>query len=159
MKRRPHVDRGRTPAWCARIGVALLAVGCGGGGDLRPCNDIPEGGCPLDRGGSCEDPACAVLYACFDGAWEEHEQCTANTQTTASVSASSSTGGCAPFEIDRTGETSGCQPDLLEPDCPADALDTCSPCSLGCVDFYLCLAEGWVNVAHCTEEGDVVSDP
>jgi hypothetical protein len=163
MKRSSLVHRARGDAR-ARLATAVvlglgLVVGACGDEELRPCKSIPEGGCPLDRGGSCDDPACEMLYACFDGAWEEHERCGAGTESTsASVSASSSTGGCTPFAIDRTGETGGCAPDLLEPDCPADALETCAPCSLGCVDFYLCTGDGWTNVAHCSEEGDVISD-
>jgi hypothetical protein len=66
-----------------------------------------------------------------------------------------------PIEIDRAGETTGCAPDLQHPDCPADAAETCaaSACLTGCTDFFLCTGEGWIDVAYCTEDGELVLVP
>lgn len=59
--------------------------------------------------------------------------------------------------IDRTGELSGCTPDLQSPDCPASAVEVCvtSACLSDCMDFFLCTKDGWVDVAHCDLDGNL----
>jgi hypothetical protein len=60
--------------------------------------------------------------------------------------------------IDKTGETTGCEPDLQSPDCPVAAAEVCaaSVCLTDCTDFFLCTKDGWVDVAYCDEEGQLI---
>ncbi len=56
--------------------ILAIAVSCYQGlPDAIGCNDIPDGGCPTDRGGSCDDPACAAIYTCNDGIWSFAQKC------------------------------------------------------------------------------------
>jgi hypothetical protein len=151
-----------------RLAIAALALpfalslpaACGDLSDnLKLCGQIPDGGCPLGRGGTCEDKACAALYDCVEGAWTPVETCPGGGGGGGS---DAGTGGdCEKVVIDHTGETSGCVPDLQNPDCPAVAAETCvySACLTDCVDFYLCKKDGWTVVAYCNEEGEVVLTP
>lgn len=140
------------------LGVAAL-VGCGASGGVETCGEIPEGGCPVGRGGTCDDVACAALYDCQGGAWTEVEACPGSSAASGGSvgggegGAGEGGGTCAPAVIDRTGEADGCTPDLLEPDCPAAAAEACDPCGTGCADFFLCTADGWIDVAACDESG------
>ncbi len=69
---------------------------------------------------------------------------------------------CTPVNIDVSHEAMDCTPDLEFPDCPAQAALGCAEtvCSTGCDTFYLCenTSEGlgWVSVAYCTCEGQLV---
>jgi len=144
--------------------VVLLAseVACGSG-EIMLCGQIPEGGCPLGRGGTCDDMLCDALYDCVEGDWTLVETCMNEGAAGATsiggggTGGSGGEGGCMPPVIDHTGETSGCVPDLLPPDCPVEAAEVCSePCSTGCVDFFLCKERGWTTVAFCTEDGELV---
>jgi hypothetical protein len=139
------------------LGAWALVGGCGGFGPVQTCGEIPEGGCPLGRGGTCDDPYCAGLYDCVDGAWDLVEPCAGggSTGTSSASTASGAGGGCLSF--DHTNEADGCKPDLEPPDCPVVAAETCGdPCLTGCVDFYLCEASGWVDVAYCTDDGALI---
>ncbi len=140
--------------------LCLAAVfGCDGP-ELKLCGEIPGDGCPIGRGGTCEDPYCAALYDCADGAWRQTEACPLNPVTSASAGSgggSGGAGGCDAVVIDHSAEVPGCTPDLQEPDCPAVAAETCpSPCLTGCSDFFLCVARGWELVAFCTEDLEIV---
>ena len=138
--------------------VVQLAAACSAGVS-RPCSDIPVDGCPLDRGGTCEDPECAALYACYDGRWSLHERCEQGAGGDGGGGAAgggAGAGGCAGVTIDHQGETIGCLPELQLPDCPAAIAESCQPCITGCGDFFLCTEEGWHLVAFCSEEGNVV---
>ena len=145
-------------------GFSLVAVlGFSACDSPRPllCGEIPQDGCPLGRGGTCDDPYCAALYDCVEGDWTQVEACD-NPTTSAATSGSGGglggQGGCSPVMFDRSQEVAGCTPDLQEPDCPADAAETCpSPCLTGCVDFFLCEPGGWVAVAFCGDDGLVVT--
>ncbi len=145
---------------CGAIAVALALGawlgGCGGFGPVQTCGEIPEGGCPLGRGGTCDDLYCGGLYDCVDGAWELVESCPGGgTAVTATSSGSGAGGGCITF--DHSNEADGCKPDLEPPDCPVVAAETCGdPCLTGCVDFYLCESSGWVDVGYCAESGELV---
>ncbi len=136
---------------------ALLGplAGCDSPG-VQLCGEIPQDGCPVGRGGTCDDPYCAALYDCVEGDWTQTEACTQNPVTSASVGTGTGgggEGGCAPLMIDHSTEVDGCTPDLQEPDCPAVAAETCpNPCLTGCVDFFLCETNGWRLVAFCAED-------
>jgi hypothetical protein len=143
---------------------------------IIPCDQIPEGGCPLDRGGSCDDPSCAAIYGCYDGAWRREEVCEGNTgggtNTGSSMNAGGAGGGtgvggpgggagCNPIEFDHSMDTTGCAPDLQEPDCPAAVAEECpeKACTTGCLDFYLCTTDGWKSAAYCDEDGNFFLAP
>jgi hypothetical protein len=149
----------RRPSLLLALALLMLPVpwACGSSPEVQPCGEIPEGGCPIGRGGSCDDAACAALHDCLEGEWTEVETCPGTGTVAASSGAGGSgAGGCEPVVIDRTGETDGCTPDHQEPDCPAVAAEVCpDPCATGCVDFFLCVEEGWIDVATCDESGQL----
>lgn len=154
----------------------LAASGCDDGATLQLCGEIPAKGCPLGRGGSCEDDACAGLYDCVSGEWTLAVDCTAD----GGAGATSSSGGgadagsgtdamCTPVVVSHAGEAIGCQPGLEAPDCPvavADGACAESVCLTGCIDFYLCVHvadplhdRSWSAVAYCDENGQLVIAP
>jgi hypothetical protein len=144
---------------------------------LAPCQGIPDGGCPLDRGGTCDDLDCATLYSCNDGAWSFLQACHHPDAGTGGSPVTSDGGpiydggpdGCTPVVIDTTGQTTGCTPDNAFPDCPVAAAEGCaqSACLTGCGDFFLCVSPGtgdcqdvdtpcWIDVAYCTDDGQLI---
>lgn len=150
------------------LAFCLLLAGCSDSIAPKLCDEIPAGGCPTGRGGTCDDPLCEALYDCLDGAWVLAETCNGNAagsggaapSTTGSGAggacppgsgAGGNGGGCTPVTIDHTGEQGGCAPDLQFPDCPAAAAEQCSEtaCLTGCDAFYLCMQGGWTMVAYC----------
>lgn len=150
-------------AVAASVGLLTLAAASAastscGGPSIEPCGVIPEGGCPVGRGGTCDDMTCSGLFDCVDGDWSLVETCDRGSGGSGSTSSSvsSSSTGCVPAQIDHTGEVEGCTPDLEPPDCPAAAAELCNPCLTGCVDFFICVSAGWKDVAFCTEEGELV---
>jgi hypothetical protein len=155
-------------------GATLAASGCDDGNTLLLCGEIPAKGCPLGRGGSCDDDACAGLYDCVGGKWTLSVDCAADGG--ASTSSSTGSGGdagadamCTPAVISHAGEAIGCQPGLQEPDCPAAVIDgACAEtvCLTGCTDFYLCVhdpapstGKSWSAVAYCDENGELIIAP
>jgi hypothetical protein len=136
----------------------------------EPCGEIPTDGCPRGDSGTCEDPVCAALYDCVDGSWSLAEECPGFVAGGGGVGAeggdagggvggglaAGGAGGCG-TAIDLSREVSGCAPELQAPDCPADiVLSSCEPCGGECLDFFLCKEEGWVSVAFCSPEGELV---
>jgi len=155
----------RALAWVA---LFLIAAGCGDSSELKLCGEIPEGGCPIGRGGSCDDVFCSALYDCKEGAWTRVVSCPGNAGGAGgggggSGGAAGGGGACDPVTIDHTGEKIGCKPDLQVPDCPAVAAETCveTACLSRCADFYLCKADGaggvsWAIAAYCDADGHLV---
>lgn len=143
------------------LGAVLSSVSGCGSNRIQRCGVLPDPeACPIERGGTCEDPACTALYGCYDGEWRLEETCSqAGSGGAGAQGASPAAGGCNGVQIDRTGEAVGCSPPLQEPDCPAAAAELCRPCETVCVDFYLCRAEGWEAVAFCDENRNVVVEP
>ncbi|WP_104978561.1 hypothetical protein [Sorangium cellulosum] len=142
--------------------AALAPAGCDPIAEPRLCGEIPRGGCPIGRGGSCDDAVCHALYDCIDGAWTEALRCDRAGEAGQDAGAGGGPGGdCEVVGLDRAGEASGCEPALQEPDCPADAAETCaaSACWTGCLDFFLCTEEGWRAVAYCDEAGRITVTP
>ncbi len=123
----------------------------------------PQGGCPVGRGGTCDDAACRALYDCLEGAWTEAEACDSAGEPAGDrdAGAGGATGACEVVTLDRSGEAVGCSPALQQPDCPADAAETCvgTACWTGCIDFFLCTEEGWRAIAYCDEQGRVTVAP
>jgi len=139
--------------------MGFLVAACGSPLDVVPCGRIPGAGCPIGRGGTCDDVTCEGLYDCVEGAWTLVEECGQVVGQGGSGGGASvgGAGGCAPaVTIDRANETDGCLPALQSPDCPANAAEVCEPCLTGCADFYLCEALGWQFVAYCDDEGLLV---
>jgi hypothetical protein len=151
-------------ALATAAGVAVGLVGCGSLSDnLKLCGQIPADGCPIGRGGTCEDAACAALYDCVDGAWTEVTTCgpvgSGGSGGSGGSDADAGTDASCGVVIDDSGEMEGCAPDLQTPDCPAAAAESCAACQSDCVDFYLCTSEGWLAVAYCDEQGQVIVTP
>jgi hypothetical protein len=141
-------------AFCLSLG---FFVACGSEPQAVSCGQIPNGGCPLHRGGTCEDVTCTAIYGCAeDGTWRHVETCSNPPQD-----AGTNLDGCTVVTIDHTGETTGCKPDLQNPDCPVEAAEQCANtvCQIDCIDFFLCTNEGWTVVAYCNEDGQLVTMP
>src|SRR5262245_38952376 len=106
------------------------------------CGEIPSGGCPVGRGGTCDDPTCGALYDCVDGNWTRTETCAPPDGGGGGGGAPGDGGdggpdadACTPFMFDHTGEMLDCMPDLENPpDCPAAAAEGCleTACLVGC---------------------------
>lgn len=153
-------------SWRRRIALffgvlsCLLGAASCSGSSIQLCGTIPEGGCPIGRGGTCDDPSCTGVYNCLEGDWTLEFACDggggAGGGGSSSSDASSSASACISATFDHTGEVTGCKPDLEHPDCPVDAAEGCNPCLTSCVDFFMCTSEGWKDLAYCTEEGDLV---
>lgn len=143
--------------------ACLLASGCHGSEPIELCGQIPDGGCPLDRGGTCDDAECAALYGCYDAVWKQVEVCDhgAGGGGAGGAGGAGGQGGCTPIQLDHTGETTGCEPDLQSPDCPVAAAEQCpeSACLTDCIDFFLCKKEGWTAIAYCDEGGELIVAP
>jgi hypothetical protein len=141
--------------------LGLLLFGCQSPTTVQRCGEIPGGGCPLGRGGTCADLECDALYDCLDGSWRLTQVCdpgTGGEGAGGDGAGGGAGGGCEGVVIDDPGGT-GCTPDLQEPDCPAAAAAACHPCLTGCADFFVCAARGWEAVAFCDEDGHVVLEP
>jgi hypothetical protein len=141
--------------------VALIGAACGGS-SIQLCGQIPEDGCPLGHGGTCDDALCAGLYDCIDGTWKEVEVChqgQGGGASTTGASGTSSSTGCQPVMLDHSMEMLDCMPDLENPDCPAAAAEVCGPCLTGCTDFFMCEPAGWKDVAFCDEMGELILVP
>jgi hypothetical protein len=154
--------------------TALPASGCDDGNTLLLCGEIPGGGCPQGRGGSCDDAVCAGLYDCVEGKWTLTVDCSADggTSSTSSTGAgadAAADAACTPVAISHEGELIGCKGALQEPDCPAAVIDDAcaeSVCLTGCTDFFLCVYDmdqankrSWSAVAYCDEDGQLVVGP
>jgi len=150
---------------------SLALASCDSLASPKLCAEIPEGGCPTGRGGSCQDASCKALYDCVDGVWKQASSCDSNSTSAGSTGSgtggstgsgvSSGSGGCVPIMLDHTGEIAGCKPDLQVPDCPAVAAEQCpkDACATGCTDFYICEKAGWKAVGYCDDKGNVVPQP
>src|SRR5438067_1179834 len=55
--------------------AALWIAGCPELPPVQLCGEIPAGGCPIGRGGTCDDVTCNGLYDCVDGAWTLAKAC------------------------------------------------------------------------------------
>jgi hypothetical protein len=141
---------------------ALVGAGCGSFPPVELCGRIPDGGCPIGRGGTCDDRSCAALYDCDEGSWTEVERCSGGDAAqggggAATTSGDGGAGGaCEVAQFDRSSEADGCEPTLLLPDCEVEAAETCAPCLTGCEDFFLCTSTGWEAIAYCSSEGALV---
>ena len=151
------------------IVLALVALGAaaaslaGGCSDVSPpiaCRDIPDGGCPIQGGVSCQDPSCAALYSCnnVDGGWTFVKTCPpsdGNVQDT-NIPPPNDAG----YDIDAPPGAfggPGCI-DLQPPDCPLGTALSCSSGCCGCEDLYVCDDGGWDPWGTCSADAGVTQN-
>jgi hypothetical protein len=153
----------------ALLGALFLSMSCQNlPSPTATCGEIPTGGCPIGRGGTCADVTCTALYDCVNSAWALSQSCTNPVNGGATAGRSGTDGGiagpvldrgaCTRVSIDMSAETNDCMVDLMFPDCPAVAAQGCaeSACLTGCSDFFLCSSAAWIDVAHCNDRGQVI---
>lgn len=166
--RAPRLVRAAVVALAALAATAFAALptgGCQPSAELQLCGEIPANGCPLGRGGSCDDVSCSGLYDCLKGQWTLAVDCKRDGGASSTGSGSADGGPdatCTPAVIAHDGEVQSCKPDLQDPDCPVTAAESgCSEsvCLTGCSDFFLCMKDGWALAAYCDEKGALVISP
>jgi hypothetical protein len=141
------------------LSAGAAVAGCPELPPVKLCGEIPSGGCPVGRGGSCDDATCAGLYDCVDGKWTLTQTCSGDggPRDGGDDGGDGGDGGCTPTNLDPDGGAAGCTPDLQNPDCPAAAAECAEQaCTTGCVDFWLCTSTGWSAVAYCDDNGNLV---
>ena len=134
---------------------------------------IPSGGCPVGRGGTCDDVECDALYDCTSGKWVETKHCSHpdggagdagsdGGREGGAVLGDSGSDACTPIHVGMSGATQDCV-DLQTPDCPISVAENlcaeqvCS--SIDCLDFYICKEGNLEHVASCTDDGTFVLSP
>jgi hypothetical protein len=149
----------------AALAVAV-APGCPTLPDVVSCGQIPPGGCPVGRGGSCLDDTCDALYACVNAVWVADQVCGHADAGAGGGGVGGAGGGlpdagaCTPVVVP-ANEYQSCTPDLQAPDCPIEAAGACqeTACLSGCLDFYSCPKSlTWTSVAYCDDDGQFVGN-
>ena len=160
-----------------RQGVVLLLplafvaaiFACNNGTQIdHPCTDIPDGGCPLADGLSCDDPACAAVYLCREGnVWELDKTCPLHAPSDAAVvdasfDADAADTGKSPISDAAIDAPAGAYggPGCVElelGDCPLGLALACSSSCCGCDDLYVCNAGNWNFWGYCGPNGPVYS--
>ncbi len=122
----------------------------------RPCTNIPPGGCPINKGVSCEDPACEAVYACREGnVWEFQAHCPGR-DASRGVDAGPATDGGIAFDASIDAPPGafggpGCMM-LQEPDCPLGLAIACGANGCcGCEDLFVCENEAWLLWGRCID--------
>src|SRR4051812_13763155 len=91
------------------------------------CGAIPEGGCPIGRGGTCDDLVCRALYDCLAGSWTSVKNCPEVALPDAGAGGGqpldAGPDSCTPVVISHAGEAFDCLPDPELPECPIGAAD------------------------------------
>ena len=122
----------------------------------QPCTNIPPGGCPINRGVSCQDPACEAVYACREGnVWELQARCPGRDAN--AVTDSSLPDGAIAFDASIDAPPGafggpGC-PSLQEPDCPLGLALACGAGCCGCEDLFVCENAAWLLWGRCGDGG------
>ncbi len=146
-----------TPRWWIGLGFSLAACA---DPEIKLCDRIPAGGCPIDRGGTCADQECAAIYTCDSGEWNLAERCEhAEGGGVGQGGRSPGVGGHFAFceDLELAPSKGTCAPDLQEPDCPVAAASPCkTACTTGCELFFACLNDAWVLRATC-EDGELLA--
>jgi hypothetical protein len=147
----------RAPLFALGILGLSLSAGCPELPVPMPCGQIPAGGCPLGRGGTCDDPTCDGLYDCVDGSWTRAVPCSPDGGAGTGGGGGAEPGdagpdACTPVNVNTHGQTSDCG-GLENPDCPIEAAGSCeeTACLTGCLDFFVCEQGSWIAVAYCDE--------
>jgi hypothetical protein len=157
----------------AALLLALPAACAQDPAPLPRCGQIPGEGCPIGRGGTCDDRTCTALYDCQMTTWVLVQTCTGNGVGGGGGGggslAAGGGGSCPMPKYDLEGQLPSERCDatqqLMSPDCPIEAGETCaqSVCLTGCTDFFICKNVSgeltWIEVAYCDCNGDLVIDP
>ncbi len=160
--------------WLGLVGL-LVAIGlwsaCTGSEIIKGCAEITPGGCPVEHGGTCDDPECESLYRCEGGVWQLVAYCTAGTGGGGAGGGAGGQGGtgdggqggCEGVTIDDPHGLTCLMP-LQLPECDAVMTEVCHPCTTGCTDFFLCVPGSadevyWELVAFCNEDDQVELTP
>ncbi|MEO6576858.1 MAG: hypothetical protein ABIP89_23625, partial [Polyangiaceae bacterium] len=125
---------------------------------LQRCNDIPDGGCPINPG-ACGDPACDAIYACNPGnTWSLEETCPPHAPVDAALPVHDAAPPSDASYDDVPGANGGpgCS-DLEPPDCPLALAAACPNGCCGCEDLYVCSNGGWNAWGTCGPTGIVAS--
>ena len=129
----------------------------------QPCTNIPEGGCPIARGVSCDDPMCEAVYACREGnVWELMKRCPVRE-------AGAGTDAATPKDAEALLDASidappgafggpGCA-SLVAPDCSLGLALSCGATCCGCEDLFVCEDGGWTFWGTCGDAGPKQSIP
>ena len=149
--------------------LVAAIVACNNGTQIdHPCSDIPDGGCPLADGLSCDDPACAAVYLCRQGnVWELQKECPPHPPSDATVDVTDASedadaadaGAIRDAAIDAPPGAyggPGCV-DLQLGDCPLGVALACTAACCGCDDLYVCNAGNWDFWGYCGPNGPVYS--
>lgn len=135
---------------------AFLLLGCDTA-TVQPCTNIPEGGCPLNYGQSCSDPACSATYACTPGnKWELRDTCPPH-EGGLPMDAGATDGAPKDASIDAPPGAfggPGCA-DLQMPDCPLGTVLLCTNGCCGCEDLFVCKNGGWDLWGSCGPDGAI----
>lgn len=134
--------------------LAVLLLGCDSAID-RPCTNIPDGGCPLAYGKSCDDPACAATYACLPGnKWERRATCPQREAGAADAGPEAAPKDASIDAPPGAFGGPGCA-DLQMPDCPLGTALLCTNGCCGCEDLFVCRDGGWDPWGTCGPDGAV----
>jgi len=139
--------------------VVVLAA-CEDGATPRECTDIPQGGCPLARGVSCQDLTCQAVYLCRpNNVWELHEYCPARDGEAPREASVPEEAAPPPPSFDASIDAPpgayggpGCQP-LQSPECSLGLGLSCGAGCCGCEDLYICENGGWSLWGVCGDGG------
>lgn len=154
----------RSRALFAALALSMGAAAAGACGSVDPillCGEIPLGGCPIGRRGSCSDDTCAGLYDCVGGHWTLSRACAARDggPDDGAADGADLDAPCTPVSIDAASTSAQCA-DLEVPDCQIKGFQTCAEnaCKTECTYFYICQPAGWLAVAHCDAQGHLVTE-
>jgi hypothetical protein len=133
------------------LALALAAAACQGLPEPTVCGLIPANGCPMARGGSCADRACAAIYRCEESGWQLVQTCSPHADAGAALEAADGR-SCSDVTVSFEAST-GCAPPLAHADCPLEVALGCpeTACVSGCADFFVCRADGWQLAAWCDD--------
>jgi len=123
----------------------------------QECSNIPQGGCPIARGVSCQDPTCERVYACREGnVWELVAPCPARDATPSGKDAGApDTGGGFDASIDAPPGAfggPGCA-GLQPPDCSLGLALACGSGCCECEDLFVCENGAWLLWGRCGPGG------
>lgn len=132
---------------------ALASFACSTEETLKPCENVPDGGCPLLHGAACDDPSCNAAYACTTQGWVLDHVCPVR-EAGPDTSPPPVDAGAKDVDIDVPGANGGpgCM-SLIPPDCTLAAGVTCPMGCCGCEDLFVCQNGGWTVWGYCSDGG------
>lgn len=149
------------------LALVAVALACNNGTQIdHPCSNIPEGGCPLADGLSCDDPICEAVYLCRqNNVWELQKQCPARAPSDAATVTDAAAGDADASDAEGIRDASidappgafggpGCQ-DLQLGDCALGVALSCASSCCGCEDLFVCTSGAWSYWGYCGANGPV----